>query len=554
MKTVILQVTNLVLRLTPVNEENDGRFFGSTEEIELPEKLKNGGALTNLPYFAGFVSNSMLNTGYRKSRVVFCLEGGQIVTKEYPHIHINKFEDLLQTARLEAESVLHGDAENYVVTTPASGYKDNASGQEKSVLYAVPKALVKNIIREFGKKNITVAKIVPPITGFIHSCKTLLNICPENPECQSKTAGVIEFAKGKNRLGIFCGGVPVFQKDFDSPRDEILDLLEKSENMHREDALKLTGRGGFLLNCGAGSISENTVRRIKALTDASTGEIIRSVRSVLGAKRLDIDGFVICGSLAARPDFNEFIGKRLLGVPFENISSNPRALNIQLDAQAVTSGAKAADFFTLNGILTITGHDDIDFMYEQNNARKIFLRYVYASIILVIALATALTVQMLIYKGAEKNIAADSNLLNTNQITNIKNLLKNSDSLDGKNMQAENYKKNLPYQKSHSEEIFAKLQEQVYPYVLSVNTCKIDNGTGEVTLDFTVSDVDSFNSVRSNIENDGYFKVIVPFTITKNTQNAASGFKCSTVLDATDFTPLKINGVASKSGTEGDSH
>lgn len=549
MKTVILQVTDYMLRLTPVNEENDGRFFGKTDEFELPDKLKKGGALSDITYLASFVSNSMLNTEYQKSKVVFCLEGGQTVSREYPHIHIEKYEDLLKVAQLEAESVLHDDVSDYVVTTSASGYKDNAAGQEKNILYAAPKLLIKNIIREFSKKKITVAKIVPPITGMIYSCKTLLNITPENPEYKNKTVGVIDFSKEKSRLAIFCCGVPVFQRDFDSTYDEILDLLEKSENLHRENALKLISQNGFLSNCGSGSISENTVQRINALINASTGEIMRSIRAVLGVKRLDIDNFILCGSIASRQDFNKFIESRLLGVPFENAALYPQKLNIMLDSRAITAGANASDFFTLSGILTISGRDSIDFMYEQNNDKKVFFRYVYASIIIVILLAVTITVQMFIYRSALSNVTNDNNMLNANEIINIKSLLSSIDTFGSKNKQAENYKKSLPYEKSYSEKIFAQLQKLVYPYVVQVNTCKIDNQTGKVSLEFTTSDVDSFNSVRKNVESDGYFKVVVPFTINNNNN---SGYQCSAELIASDFTPLKIDGASSKAETGGD--
>lgn len=459
-KTVILQVTSLVLRLTPVNEEKDGRFFGRTDEFELPEKLKKGGALADLAYFAGFVSNSMLNTEYQKSRIVFCLEGDQIVTKEYSHIHIDKFDDLLQAARLEAESVLHGDAENYVVATSASGYKDSTTGQEKSVLYAAPKILVKSIIREFRKKNITIAKIVPPITGFIFSCKALLKLTPENQECQNKTVGVVDFSNEKSRLAVFCGGVPIFQKDFDSAYDEILDLIERSENIQRETALQLLNSNGFLLDFGSGKIKETTVQRIKALINASIGEIMRSIRAVLGVKRLDIDRFIICGAIASRPDFDKFIENRLLGVSFENFSLKPQELNIMLDSSAIANGANASDFFTLCGILTINGRDSIDFMYEQNEAKKVLYRYAYASIIIVIALAAVIIAQMFIYKGIYKNVASDDKILNTNKIVNIKKVISDSDTLDNKIRQAENYKKNLPYQKSHSEKIFSSCKSK----------------------------------------------------------------------------------------------
>ncbi len=550
MKTVVLQVTGLVLRLTPVHEEKNGRSFGATEETELPEKLKNGGVFSNPAYFAGFLSNSMLGKEYQKSRVIFCLDGSQVVTKEYPHLHIEKEKYLLQSARLNAESVLHGDVSNYVVTASASGYVDSASGEEKSVLYAAPKGLIKNIIRELGRKKIKVAKIVPPITGFVYSCRALLKISPENAGYSGKTVGVIDFGKEKSRLAVFSSGAAVFQKDFDSAYDEIIDLLEKSENMHRGDAEKLVGGKGFLIDFAFGKVNENTSARIKALLNASIGEIMRSIRAVLGAKRLDMDKFIICGAAASHPDFNVFIKNRLLGIPFDNIASSPAALGIQLDSRAVVNGAKAAEFFTLYGVLTVNGRDDVDFMFEQNNVQKIFLRYVYASIVIITALAAALTVQGIIYRGVKSSVSNDSKMLNSAEITNIKELLDSADAITAKNKQAMNYKKSLPYRKSHSGEIFTQLQSQVFPHVKSVETCSIDNKTGTVTLQFTTADIESFNSVRKSVENGGYFKVMVPFTVSKDT---GSDCKCSTVLAVDGFTPLTAASGASSQKAAGES-
>lgn len=545
MKTVLLQLTNQTLRLTLVKNNGSRNLFGIPSEYELPDKLKKGGALSDISYLATFVSNSIQNTEYGGNQFIFCLESGQMVTKEYLHLPIKDHDELLQVARLEAETVLHNDVSDYVVTTTTSGHVDNVTGKERSVLYAVPKSLVRNILREFGQRGIKITKIMPPLAGLISSCKTVLLMDPKNPLYQNKTVAVIDVSYEKSRIVVFNSGAPIFQKEFDSVYEEIVDILHKSEDISTADAAKKMKTGDFLLTYGKDQFSSETVKHISMLIDASVGEILRNIRAVLSVERLEIDRVIFCGAIPSHPDFNKFIESRAMGIPFENLTCGPQKLGVVLDSRTANAGIHASDFFTLNGMLSMKGTDCVDFLYEENSHKDSLRRYVTATLIFVAVLAVIGLTQLIVKQTLTSQLQTDKSMLNTQQVLHVKELISEQTKINSDIKQAKQDKKNMPYQKSNSEKILAEILKEFKPNVTKITKYDIDNSVGTAALEFDVSNIDSFNAVRKSVQAASYFTVLVPFEIkseNKGSTNSAAitSYTCSTTLQAKNFTPLKI--------------
>lgn len=115
----------------------------------LPQALKDGLAADNTRGLAVFAQKCLQDASLEGRPIIFCLDA---ITKEYQHLPV-KHADLLKLARLEAKTVLPEDAGHYVVINYEYGGTDSRTGRLKSVLYAAPELLVRNILRNSGSSE-----------------------------------------------------------------------------------------------------------------------------------------------------------------------------------------------------------------------------------------------------------------------------------------------------------------------------------------------------------------------------------------------------------------
>lgn len=525
-----MQPIGSILKLTPVRTGKQN-LFGAPVTFDLPEDLRDGRAFENIPGLALFAAQCVKKSEFQGWKVLFCLEDGPLVTKEFRHLPARR-ADLLKLAALEAKTVLKDDAEHYSVLLDEYGGPAEGEGPRlRSVLYAAPASLVRSIRQEFRGAGLKVARIVPTAAGLTSACRTALGIRPENPRFAGKVAAVVDAGFEKLRLVLLRDGYPIARKEFDSVCPDLLSILHRDGGVAPGECPRELMRPGFLLTAGADRLGPSASESVARLLETAVDETVRNVRVVLSSERLDLDRVLFCGTFTSHPDFRAYIESLSLEVPFdlaENLLSGP---DFAPDAEAALNGCGAGDFLTLDGLLQDA--DRIDFLYEEGQRRG-GTRISAAVVILTTAGAlAAMSILPLLYSSALRQVEADCALLSSPAIVRIKELLDRQSSLTEKISSLEADRKALPAGLSDSSEIIGEVQKEILPNVVSIENCQIDNSAGSVLLNFTAADLDQFNAARKSVADAGYFTVLVPFSATRDAD--AGAYRCSTTLQVRDF-------------------
>lgn len=530
MKAVFLQPIGSILKLTPVRT-GKLNLFGAPVTFDLPEDLRDGRAFENIPGLALYAAKCIKNTEFKGWKVLFCLEDGPLVTKEFRHLPARR-ADLLKLAALEAKTVLKDDAEHYSVLLDEYGGPAEGEGPRlRSVLYAAPAALIRSIRQEFRSAGLKVARIVPTAAGLTSACRTALGIRPENPQFAGRAVAVVDAGFEKLRLVLLRDGYPIARKEFDSVCPDLLSILHRDGGVAPGECPRELMRPGFLLTAGLDRLGPAASESAARLLETAADEAVRNARVVLSSERLDLDRVLFCGALTSHPDFRTYIESLSLEIPFdlaENLLSGP---DFTPDADAALNGCGAGDFLTLDGLLQDQNHND--FLYEENQRRG-GMRISAAVVILTTAGAlAAMSILPLLYSSALRQVDADRALLSSPAIVQIKELLDRQSALTGQISDLEADRKTLPAGLSDSAGIVGEVREEVLPNVVSIESCQIDNSVGSVSLGFTAADLDRFNAVRKSVAEAGYFTVLIPFSATRDADTGA--YRCSTTLQVRDF-------------------
>ena len=503
--------------------------------FELPESLRGPGkAIAQAHGLAVFAANCMRGTILEGSALIICLDGNAAVTKEYRHLPA-KEADLRRFAGLEAETVLKDSPDNYYIATQEYNHTERSSGRLKSVLFAVQKQLVANVAQEFRQAGIRVLKICPMLSGLMNSCRTMLGLTPGNPAWKGKTVAVVDTGYENLRVILFTNGEPVFQKEFDSVWSDILDTLHRDGGCSYDEALREMKRPGFLLSGGNASFGESVTSLVNTLLETASAEVLRNMRVVLSAERLEPEQIIFCGALASHPDFNRYFDGMSLDIPYVGAEAASKRYQTAVGvlAQAGVQGSRSGDFFTLNGMTA--PHGAIDFL-EQEKDRLGSRRISRATIVLLcVAAAAVMAVEPIVYNHALAQEQADKTALSASRITEARNLQAEKGRLEDQLRVIRNDGKLLPWQKSKMEEAVGNLWTQFAPKVTSVSSCQISGETGLLEVSFTAASVDQFNVARQSVVDSGYFDVLAPFSISKG--GAAGAYQCSVTLKIRNFQP-----------------
>ena len=518
-------------------------FYRTPLSFELPENLRGAGkALAQTHALAVFTANCMRGTVLADSALIVCLDGNTAVTKEYKHLPA-KESDLRRFARLEAETILKDSPDNYYIAIQEYRHAEASSGRLKSILFAAPKSLVASIVQEFRQAGLKVLKICPMLSGLMNSCRTALGLIPKNAAYKDKTVAVVDAGYENLRVILFTNGEPVFQKEFDSVWTDILETLHRDGGCSYEEALREMKRPGFLLSGGNASFGESVTSLVNTLLETASAEVVRNMRVVLSAERLEPQQVVFCGALASHPDFSRYINSLSLEIPYINVETASKRYQsaVGVETQAGVQGSRPGDFFTLNGMAA--PHGAIDFLEQEKE--RLGNRRINKTVvaILCIAAAAVMAVEPILYRQALARERADEAALSASQITEVKNLQTEKGRLEDQLQAIQNDEKLLPYQKSKMEEAVTKLQTQFVTKVTSLLSCQISGETGVVTISFTTASVDQFNSARQSVVAGGYFDVLAPFSISKG--GSTNGYQCNVTLKIKNFQPVRTNSAAS---------
>jgi hypothetical protein len=515
--------------------------FGYPAAFELPENLQGPGvALLNIHALAAFTAACMRKASFEDSAIIICLDSETAVEKEYRHLPAKPAE-LRKFAALEAETVLKDSPKNYYIETLEYGHTEVTSGRLKAALFAVRRELITSLTMEFRQAGLKVLKICPMLSGLLSSCRTVLGLTPKNQACKGNTVVVVDAGYENVRVILFTDGEPVFLKEFDSIWPDILETLHRDVGCSYEEALREMKRPGFLLSAGNASFDESVTSIINTLLETASAEVVRNMRVVLSAERLEPGQVIVCGALASHPDFTRFFDSLALEVPCVNAEEASKGYQsaIGVEDQAMALGSRARDFLTLNGMLS--SHGAIDFLQQEKERVGSRVANIAAMLLLCASAAALMAVEPIRYSHALSQNSADESALASPQIVEIKNLEAQKQQLESQYSAIQSDETLLTNQKSEMEEVVTNLRNQLEPQVSAVTNVQINGGDGTISLNFVAKDLEQFNTARASISSAGYFEVPVPFNAALTDDGS---YQCSATLKVKNFKAADVTSAA----------
>ena len=323
--------------------------FSVPQIFELNESLKDH-PFEKSEELAAFVKRCAESVSMDLGDIFLCIEDEDIlITKEYKH-HAEAKEKLLQTyARVEAESVLHADAEKYTILNFEYGQqygKANKSEDVSASLFAMNTALLTDIRANFASAGLKLIKVTPPIAGMLYTCKADLNSA-------TRAIAVISMDFAATRLVVLHNGAPVFQQSFSSVLEDIAEMLMLEFGVSKLGAIDLIRQEGLGVcnKCNSATTRKQTM----SMLENAAGEILRNLRMVISTLRLDIDQIVLCDALAKIPNISAFCRQVGLTAPMEKVTNlfSGQSQPPTVTQNAQQRGFDSVSFITLNGLLTM---------------------------------------------------------------------------------------------------------------------------------------------------------------------------------------------------------
>jgi len=561
MKSVatVMQVTRSLLILTPAEyDKPEGGLAGKRKSggmptnFSVPQIFELNESLKDHPFekseeLAAFVKRCAESVSMDLGDIFLCIEDEDIlITKEYKH-HAEAKEKLLQTyARVEAESVLHADAEKYTILNFEYGQqygKANKSEDVSASLFAMNTALLTDIRANFASAGLKLIKVTPPIAGMLYTCKADLNSA-------TRAIAVISMDFAATRLVVLHNGAPVFQQSFSSVLEDIAEMLMLEFGVSKLGAIDLIRQEGLGVcnKCNSATTRKQTM----SMLENAAGEILRNLRMVISTLRLDIDQIVLCDALAKIPNISAFCRQVGLTAPMEKVTNlfSGQSQPPTVTQNAQQRGFDAVSFITLNGLLTmpmteanlLQGQTNILSAMSKEGGNKLgnlaagvlgFIAAVW--MIAISAWWIALQIQQNNdentlkderYKYAEDLIAREKKYteLTANMATNLQI---------------------LPTTKYKMSVLIDHVFKEVVDESLSMDGFTITKTTGAggaeavtVPVDCTVKTYDNFVSLRDKINDTGFFIVWEALSVSRNDGGQAEAttttYTVSMTLSVTD--------------------
>lgn len=502
MEIILLQMSRRALYLTGAKCRRKP-VFGPPQCFELPQAMRNGKALDDLPAFAGFVRDCKKAANLRTNRILFCLEDDNVVSKEYRHLPCKK-KELLSLAGLEAETVLQEDVGNFILQNYEYGRLNDVTGKLTSSLFAAKSALLKQIKKSFSKCGLRVIKITPPVGGLLYAGRTL-------PETNGQTAAVLDFDFVKTRLILLQNGTPVFQRTFETVFDDILEIIMKSQSLSFEDAFLLVTSQGIPMEQ-----NQEAEKQISVLLEASVSEAVRNIRMVLSSERLELDRLILCGGLSAIHHFGEFFEHLGLDIPLASMNfCCPAAKLPEVGPAAKLAGCSPACFITASGLLAAKKADEIDFLRPVKSMAGNHAANAGVLVFMTVFALCIMALEPLIYHFALERNEQDKAVLNDLKYSETKSLLNEQSDLSAKLQKKENDQYLLP-KKSSTQEPVRQLFSQIAAKAKSVEKCSFDSAANTIAVTFTAKNYPDYLAIKKSVESNGYFEIAVPFQVEMN--------------------------------------
>lgn len=632
MVILLVEAGDASIRIAQVERARGRVTIVKDATFELPQQLRDGGFVENLAWFTRILSSSLDGEGFsHDSKMILTLGDSLVRSKAFVHPP-TKPQVLKSFAVIEAENILRGNTEDYVVETLTYNDKPDADGQIKSILYAVETEVLLKVADALAGVGFDVIKVLPRIASYMESLFALLDAVPE---LKTKTVAGIDFSDGRAQLGLFVDGEPLFESTYGSVAVSMSKLLESEEagaepnapgipqvEVEPSGVVALASEPSFsipeitipevepVVVSGVDSatldipeidvppgdtpsipevvapapliitpeapaptgvprftpaidtmegfldeveeavmapryvpgtpLSQRAIAEIGHFVDPAIAEVMRGLRIVLAAERLELDELVVSGAVSELPGFSERISE-LAGVPCRSIGEYYGSLSgtVRLAPSAQLDPAVFVDSISLVAGSLQKYTQSLDLMALRNRGKR---SSTLQTTIMAGATAAALVgmaVLPLNYFLSANQVKSDEGVLSSSAYRQAEQLRIDLASAAEAAKPVEDTSTPLPVGQSRTWMAHRDLYGSL-PLSMKKFSYTYDPMTGLVPLSFTITSPEEFLRFQKAMFDSSFFDIAVPLTYSRTIEASETVIQGAVTLRYKSYSPLAL--------------
>lgn len=615
MVILLVEAGDASLRIAQVEQARKRVSILKDATFELPQQLRDGGYIENLAWFTRFLSSSLETEGFSSdAKMIFTLGDSLIRSKTFMHPP-TKPAVLKSFAIIEAETVLRGNPEDYIIETLTYGNPPDVEGQIKSVLYAVERAMLLRVVDALSGVGFNIIKVLPRIASFVEAVMVMMD---GNAELASKTVAAIDFTDGRSQLVIFENGQLLFESTYGSvalstarllapdtgvasavvpPAEpietvradgDLLSVNAVSESTATQEVPKIvlsdlptitlselvapvsvpsvepvpltTGvprftpandsAVDFLDETEVGSsaprytpgmpLSDRAMREIEHAIDPAVAEVMRGLRIVLAAERLDLDLVVVSGGLSVLPGMNERVAE-LAGAPCVSVDEFYRSMSatVRVSPQLQAESTVFAEMISLAGGAVGRYTGSLDLILERNAGRhsSTLQTAIIAGVSAVALLAMAVVPAN--YFIADSQVRDDERVLASPAYTKVDGIRNELSKYAELAKPVEDTSTPLPVGQSKVSVLHGDLYGMLPPSMQQFSF-SYEPLSGELPLSFSIDSTEEFLAFKARMESSSYFDIKVPLTYSRSGEGTTTIISGAVTLRHKTYSPLTL--------------
>lgn len=350
LKYLIIQIGGKGLKLANLKSNEKRIIIENTALYRYRDTyIKNG--RIDVENLSAFLLDCINSGGFSKNKAVVVISDKFSIIKEFTHPKA-KQKTLNSLAKFEAENILNLRVDDYIIQSYTYGNKPDGDNQYRSVMYAVKKDFIVDLKGIFKNTKIKVIKIIPSIYAFVNMIKAMLNL---TPVYKGKTVAAVNLGSNSTNLVLFSNNIQIYQYTFASVAHDIDIYISKYLNISIEEARRYSFRNG-LKETDENKKNKELYEGIKRISKSVIDELLRAIRLILSAERLELNSIVLTGGFSLIPGIAEHITE-ITGIDCRKIDELSVYLSAFLSIDKAASN-KIKTFSRGSGIIGATLSSD----------------------------------------------------------------------------------------------------------------------------------------------------------------------------------------------------
>jgi type IV pilus assembly protein PilM len=295
-----LDIGSSYIKVAQINDTKTGYELALLDMLALQPGIIGDGAVADKGKLIASLKELLRKAGIKTGDAVVGVSGHSSVIIKKITIPLMTEEDLAPSIKYEAEQYVPFDINDVDIDFQILGPRQDEEGQMDVILVAAKKNIIKDYSEVIEKSGLN--PIIVDVDSF-----ALGNMYEINYGISEKNIAIINIGASTTNINILQNGSPIFTRDSAIGSNYHTDALERSLNVHWEDAERLKmGRSV------EGILPDEVQTVINSASDDIYAEIYRSFeyfRSSVSEE--DIDRVILSGGAALIKGFPDMMSERL---------------------------------------------------------------------------------------------------------------------------------------------------------------------------------------------------------------------------------------------------